>query len=226
MTARQAASECAEPFWGWPGWGLLGYTLLLGGAQTLWFGLIYGGANLLTEQRAARVRIHLDAELAIPFVPALVVVYMSIYPLFWLAPFVLRQRRTLEALAATLAVVTFVGGLGFLLFPSESAFPTPQEAGVWTGLHRFAKGLALRYNMVPSLHVALSVVCIAAYADRAGSVGRLLLWAWVGAVGVSTVLIHQHHLVDVVAGFALGVVGKWGVFDRLGAVSRSHSSQR
>jgi len=83
------------PFWHWPGWCHVGYALVLGGVVTLWFALIYGGADFLTARRSLRVRLHFDAELAMPFVPASVLIYLSIYLLLWLAPFILRSGREL-----------------------------------------------------------------------------------------------------------------------------------
>src|SRR5207237_8516603 len=79
-----------QPFWGWPGWKHLGRTFLLGTLFGLWFALVFAGANHVTALHAYRVRLHLDAELAMPFVPAAVLGYLSIYTLFWMAPFILR----------------------------------------------------------------------------------------------------------------------------------------
>jgi membrane-associated phospholipid phosphatase len=202
-----------EPFFGWPGWDHLRYFAIVGLAQTLWFGLIYGGADRLTAERSFRVRVHLDEELKLPFVPEMVLVYMSIYLLFWSAPFILRTRRQLRALTIALATVTFCGGICFLLLPAESAFP-PQNIDRWRQLFHLADWLNLEYNMVPSLHVALSVACVAAFSGRASLIGRIVLWSWAVAVGVSTVLTHQHHLLDVLTGFLLGLVVTSLVYNR------------
>jgi membrane-associated phospholipid phosphatase len=200
-----------DPFWSWPDGKHLGCAALLALAMGLWFELIYGGADVLAAQHSHRVRLHLDGELAIPFVPETVLLYLSLYLLFWAAPFVLHSRRELKALTATLAVVTLCAGVCFMFLPAESAFPTPSDMGAWTGPVRFAKGLALRYNYVPSLHVALGVVCVAVFASRAAVVGKVVLWAWALAICASTLLLHQHYLIDVVTGFALGLAGVgWG----------------
>jgi membrane-associated phospholipid phosphatase len=209
MTAQR------EPFWGLPSRDVFRLTLLLALAVTFWFEFVYAGANYLTSLRDLRVRIHLDVELDLALVPALVLVYLSIFPLFWISPFILRRRPEVFGLGITLLVVISCAGLGFLLCPAEAAFASPGALGVWEAPFDCARAMALRYNMVPSLHVALSIACIAAYASRAGKLGQGLLWTWAAAIAVSTLLTHQHHLVDVITGGALGLAGKCWVFDRL-----------
>jgi membrane-associated phospholipid phosphatase len=195
------------PFFGWPGWRHLGRSVLLSLAQLAWFVVVFGGADWITANHSFRVRVHLPGELDVPFVPQAVLGYMSIYLLFLAAPFVLRTAREVTALTCTLMAVTGVAGVCFLVLPVDNLFPTPREMGAWTAPVSFAKWLALRYNMLPSLHVALSVCCIAALARRAGLAGRLLLWTWAVVIGWSTILLHQHYLADVIAGFALGSAG-------------------
>jgi hypothetical protein len=76
--------------------------------------------------------------------------------------------------------------------------------------------MTLRYNMVPSLHVALSSVCLAAYATRGGGVVKLLLGVWGAAIVLSTLVTHQHHMIDVVTGLILAWAGKVNIYDRWG----------
>jgi membrane-associated phospholipid phosphatase len=200
-----------RPFLHWPGCGHIAYAAALGTAVGLWFALVYGGSDWFTAQHSYRVRLHFDAELAVPFVPAAVLVYMSIYLLFCAAPFVLHTRHELDALAMTLSVVIAIAGACFLLFPADLLFPSEVDAGVWVDLVGFAKRLALTYNLAPSLHVAFCTVCVGAYARWARPIGRLLLWLWAAAVGASTLLLHQHYVVDVVSGYALAMAGvRWG----------------
>jgi hypothetical protein len=175
--------------------------------------LVYHGADHLTGWRADRVRIHLDAELAMPFVPAFILAYLSLDLVFVPAPFILRSRRELEALALTLAWVTAVAGVGFLLVPAEPAYPI-RDPGAWSGLFQVARAMALRYNMVPSLHVALSCACLAAYGTSRGGAGKLLLATWGVAIALATLLTHQHHLLDVATGLLLAMAGKCFIYDR------------
>lgn len=206
------------PLLAWPGWRHLGYTALLALAVSSWFQLIFNATNYWTGLHGYRVRLHLDAELAIPFVPAAVLGYLSIYLLFAATPFILRDPQAVRALAATLMMTTLIAGVGFLLIPGELRFDVEDDPGPWEGLVAFARGIALRYNLAPSLHVALAVVCAGAFASSARWTGKLLLWSWTLAIALSTLLLHQHHLVDVVTGYGLGLAAlRWGYCRWLGA---------
>ncbi len=202
------------PLFAWPGAAHLWETALLSAAVMLLFAFVYGGADWVTGFRE-RHHVQLPFELQIPFVPAAVVGYMSLYGLFVLAPFILRTRCELRALAAALAVAIIAGGVCFLIYPAEGAFPEPTNLGAWKGLYTFADCINLRYNMVPSLHVTLTLICVTVFARRAGTAGALAFWVWGVAICVSTVLLHQHHLLDVATGLILALGVNRLVYPRL-----------
>jgi membrane-associated phospholipid phosphatase len=177
------------------------------------FAVVFGGADWLTAHRSLRIPVHTRWELSLPLMPGWVSVYMTIYVVFLAAPIALRSVRQVRALALAECAVILAAGIGFLLCPAELAFgPPPADLGMWTGLFRFADWLNLDYNLVPSLHVAMTVTCVSAYSYRA----RVFWWTWAVAIAVSTVLTHQHHLLDVVTGWALGLAGGWS-YRRLAA---------
>jgi len=208
-----------RPFLAWPGWEHLRYAGLLALANTVWFEIVYAGMDALTAHRSLRVPVHFAAELHIPLVPAMSIFYMSIYPLFLMAPFVLRTRREFRAVVITLAVIIGCSGIVFLLLPAQLAYAPPREAdlGIWAGLYHLSDTLNLTYNLLPSLHVALAAACAAVFAPRAPSAVKAGLWLWVSLIAASTVLIHQHHVLDVVTGWLLAVVCVRVVYRRLAA---------
>lgn len=195
-----------QSFLAWPGWAHLWRAALFYLLVTLWFGIVYGGADWFTAQRTTRIRIHLDGELSLPLIPAFTLVYMSIYLLFLAAPFVLQTRQELAALAVNQTLAILMAGIAFLFLPAQLAFPPPQNLGSWEGLFRFADRLNLDYNLVPSLHVALSVICIEMFASHAGPSGRFALRAWGLLIAASTLFTHQHHLLDAATGYLLAFV--------------------
>jgi membrane-associated phospholipid phosphatase len=204
-----------RPFWQWPDRWHVGHYLLLSLGVSVWGTLVYGGADWLTAQHTYRVRVHLDAELATPFVPASVLGYTALYyPLFWGVPFILHTGRELHALATTLCTVIGVAGICFLLLPAEPAFPPTPDCGPWEDLVCVAKQVALTYNLVPSLHVAFSVILLTVYGLYAGMLGRMILSLWAAVIAASTLLLHQHYIIDVVTGLLLGLAGVRWVYCR------------
>jgi membrane-associated phospholipid phosphatase len=107
-----------------------------------------------------------------------------------------------------LAVIIATAGVCFLLFPVELAYPPVPESelGAWAGLFHVADELNLTYNLLPSLHVALTVGCVAAFATHIRGAGQALLWIWAGAIALSTLLTHQHQVLDVLTGWLLAVL--------------------
>jgi len=193
-------------FVGWPNRRHLAFCVTVGAALTAWFYTVYGATSYVTSVRAMRVDVAFDFERNIPFVGAMLPAYMSIYPLLWLAPFVLRSRPQLLALAAAMAWTIAVAGAVFLLLPAELEFDTPNVPAHWQALYGLADTLNLQYNLLPSLHVALSILCVDVYCRRAPTCVRLLFWLWGFAIASSTLLTHQHHLLDVLSGAVLGLV--------------------
>jgi len=195
-----------RPFLGWPGWRHLGFAQLLTILVSVWFAIVFTATDHFTALRTTRLRVHADAELQIPLVPAALVFYMSIYLLFASAPFVLRTRVEIMRLAIAQTLAISIAGVCFLLIPASLAFAPPEDLGIWQRLFLFADKLNLDYNLVPSLHVGLSFVCIECFAIHANAVGRILLRSWGWLIAASTVLTHQHHVLDVASGWLLAFV--------------------
>jgi membrane-associated phospholipid phosphatase len=181
------------------------------------FAVVYYGADWISAHRALRIHAYLRSELRIPLVPVMVVPYMTMYLIFLPAPFVLSGTAELDRLAGALARVIAVAGAAFLLLPAQLGFDPVSTAGsIWDPWLRFARMLAGTYDLVPSLHVALFTVAAVTYAGRVSPFTRSLLGIWLLVVAASTLLMHQHHLIDVAAGLALGV---WGA--RIAAARRT-----
>ncbi len=212
----------SEPFWGRPSPKALALFARSFVAVSILFGIVYVGADALTARRA-QMRVDFGWEAAVPFVPGMVWVYSSIYLVFLAAPFVLRREREIAALGAAIAVVILMGGAGFLLFPARLAYPpAPDPSGpITAAVMRVSDRINLTYNLVPSLHVALSTTTLGAMATRARPAVRVLLALGAGTVGLSTVLTHQHHVIDVVAGYGVAAVAVLAVYRPRSAFSGS-----
>ena len=191
-------------------------SLWIGGAVALVFAVVFAGTDYITGLHSFRVHIHLVFEPRIPFVPALASLYLSMGAMFALAPFVLRSWRDLLPLALTLSAETVVAGFFFLMLPVELGFPvTPNGTSLMWGIFHLADVLNLEYNALPSLHVAFAITTAEVYGSRTTTWGRTGFRLWAAGIAVAAVLIHAHHLLDIVAGALVAAIALMVVLPRV-----------
>jgi membrane-associated phospholipid phosphatase len=191
------------PLFGWPPRGEARLTVAMAAGFVLFFLLVYGGASWVTGFYPGGVRVDLPFERHIPFVPAWASVYVSMDLLVLLSLLVFRTWRDLTPFVLTLALETVLGAVCFLLLPVEIAWPLREVQGGPAPIFWMADTLNLERNYLPSLHVAFACTAALAYGERGGGLARLLLSLWATAIAASTLLIHEHHVVDVLAGALL-----------------------
>lgn len=191
-----------EPFLAWPGKADLRLTLPLSCLFAVLFHSVYSLASLAGSGRT-RPAFYFDWELSLPFVPAAALIYLSVGFVLALAPFVLRTRREFVPFFVMLTAEVLIAGLIFLIAPVEQGFA---ERVSGSALFRIADTLNLEYNEIPSLHAAFAITAALVFGRRCGLLGKSLFWIWAAAVLVSALLMHEHHVLDLVAGAALGFV--------------------
>ena len=175
---------------------------------SLFFLLVYGAASWVTGFYTGGLRVDLPFERHIPFVPAWSFVYVSMDALLLLSLLVFRTWREMVPFVLALCAQTVLGALCFLVLPVEVAWSAREVTGGHAGIFALADTMNLERNYLPSLHVAFACTAALAYGARGGTLARGLLALWATAIAASTLLIHEHHLVDVLAG-ALLAWGTW-----------------
>lgn len=167
------------------------------------FLIVYGGCNWITAHRSDVGTFFFQWERHIPFVPWMIIPYMSIDLFFVAAPFLCRDDRELSVFTKRVSFALVVAGICFLLFPLRFAFERPHVSG-WLGtVFNHFRNFDQPYNLLPSLHIALRTILAFLYARRSSGPLRFALNIWFSLIGFSTVLTYQHHVTDVVGGFAL-----------------------
>jgi protein-tyrosine phosphatase len=168
------------------------------------FFVIYGWCNWFAAQRTNVPTLFFEWERSIPFVPLMIVPYMSIDLFFVAAPFLCRSNRELATLVKRMATALIVAGVCFTLFPLRFAFARHPVSGWLGAFFDWFQGIDRPYNLLPSLHIALCVILSELYAKHTRGLLRYASNLWFVLIGFSAVLTYQHHLMDVVGGFALG----------------------
>lgn len=188
--------------------------LLFSAALSLLFVLVYGGCNTLASRRTDLSACFFAWELRIPFVPALIVPYMSI-DLFFVASFlVCGDRIELRAHARRIAAAILIAGLAFLVFPLTAGYPRPAVSGWTSWLFGFLWSFDKPHNLVPSLHVALASLLWPLYARHTRTPLRWVVHGWFALIVVSPLFTWQHHVLDIATGAMLGQVCNFAVPER------------
>ncbi|HWA27335.1 MAG TPA: phosphatase PAP2 family protein [Lacunisphaera sp.] len=143
----------------------------------------------------------------VPFLPAALPLYLSLWFYVSLAPSLEVTREELHS--CFFAALGLAGcGLGlFYFWPTE--VPPPEAVWAPGSLFAFLKNADAAGNACPSLHVAFAVFTAVRLAHQlrhlgAGRIARTANWLWCAGIAWSTLATRQHVFLDVAAGAALG----------------------
>ena len=165
------------------------------------------GAEWWAAQHSRRLDLSLAWEAAIPWWPQAYAVYFSVLLVPFLVRWLVPDAAAVQAWERRMALALALGVACFVLWPAQPAYPLPQADPWerWAWLQRLAQLLAGRYNLMPSLHVALSGITFLVLLPWVGRAARLALGLWWLALMASALLTHQHHVADVLAGLLLAL---------------------
>ncbi len=159
------------------------------------FCLLYLGAGAL-HRGTAVVLEPSPVDRAIPFLPLTAVVYLSQFPLLFLALWRARDAEAMTRTFVAIGIATLVSVAIFMVFPTT--IPRPGGAGtLLEALYLFD----VPTNCFPSLHVSLALIAAAGFArGRGGAI------AWAVLISLSTLTTKQHVAVDVLGGAVVATV--------------------
>ena len=183
--------------------------LLASAGLSILFLVVYSGCNWITARRPGVGTFYFEWERGIPFVPFMILPYMSIDLFFVAAPFLCRTERELRTFSQRVICAIVVAGVCFLLFPLRFAFPRPHADGWLGAIFDWFRGMDSPHNLLPSLHAALMLILLDVYFRHSRGLIRIAIIAWFSLIAVSPVLTYQHHVVDIAGGFVLAACCFW-----------------
>lgn len=174
------------------------WTLVMG----LFFFLVYGSANQIAALTAPHPSFFWDWERSIPFIPEFVIPYFSSDLVFVIAFAIAPTREAIQKFAIRCGLAVVISAAFFLLMPLEFSFTRPEVSG-WPKAWFDALSLDQPYNQFPSLHISLGFMAWYVIRNCAQGVLRWLVTAWFFLIAASTLLVYQHHAIDLVGGAAM-----------------------
>ncbi len=168
-----------------------------------WFFMAYGFANWFTSHRAHVGTWYFEWEKRVPFIPELIVPYWSLDLLFVGAFFLPRTRDELRLLGTRLFTIITLTCVCFLIWPLKFDLPRPMPTGWTAPFFRALYANDLPFNLAPSLHIGLRCLLWITYGRHLRGWPRTAMRWWFILIGASTLLVWQHHLLDIVTGFLM-----------------------
>lgn len=151
------------------------------------------------SRRAARHSSKTFVDAYIPFIPALVVPYLSFFILIPYSLFVVLPTFAGPAFLYALIIAMWVAAVFWYFVPTGMQRPKVGSTGVFNRLMRAMYAIDGPCNNFPSSHVFVSLLC-GHYLALAFPETALLTWAWALLVAASTVFVKQHYIADVFGG--------------------------
>ena len=174
------------------------------GYWAFWVGVafftIYPLCNYFTSTRGEVFKLFIDFELQIPFIAWFFWFYISLYLLFLLPPFFLNKEE-LVILGKRVIAGTILSGIIFLIIPTKLGFERVIPEGFYKPLFSNIFSLDLPHNMAPSLHIVYSAFILLAISQK--SIYKKFFWLWLFLISISTLLVHQHHIIDIILAFLI-----------------------
>lgn len=172
------------------------------GLTTLFF-IVYPTCNWIASQRQDVPTLFFAWERSIPFIPVMLIPYMSIDLFFVAGPFVCGSYSELRTFAIRMVIALLVAAACFLTFPLQFGSQPPEATGILAPAFGWLRAIDGPFNLFPSMHIAFCGLLIATYGRHSRGVLRVVLILWFALIIASAVLTYQHHLLDVAGGFAL-----------------------
>lgn len=177
----------------------------MAGCYAVWVPL-YFLTGWIGAQRGPMFDPALPIDAAWPFVPEAVFVYLLAYVVVLALFAVCRSSEFLNSAYLNFIVMNLVAFALFAILPTMGPERTALPADA-SPILNFMFSLDARWNAFPSLHVANpTLIALLSFRERGTAPISILLLVIAVGIAVSTLLVRQHYLLDVVGGMLLAVI--------------------
>lgn len=174
-------------------------------------GMVYGlGALLATHLAVPTVLPESALDRWLPFNPAGIWAYVMFFALVPYAYAVVRAER-LRRLQHAMQASALLSGAVFMAWPTTLHYPVALGDGASLALLRLLLVVDTPYHCLPSLHGALTGLCLLALTERQRPWHSAAVWLVGASICVSVIVLRRHLSVDLAAGLAVGWASWWGV---------------
>src|SRR5262249_38089956 len=148
-----------------------------------------------------------DWETRIPLVPWMIWPYLTLFTLFCV-PLVQMTADEMRRLTLQSTIPLLTAGVCFVAFPFRTGFPPAEIDALHRPVFDLLWAVDTPQNLVPSLHIAFSTLILLGAREVTTARLRPCYLAWLAVMVCAVVLVHQHHVIDVVTGIAIAMIAR------------------
>ncbi len=165
----------------------------------------YRATLLVASQGPAHV-VSLPIDARLPFWPWTIIPYFALNLLVPVACLLQPARRALDRFGLRMLLGMGVCLSIFLIHPTTMAGPRPEVGMPWRVLYDALRAFDGPYNLVPSMHVVVTVLVWTGLRPLVAAGWPRAAWALACVtMALATLTTGQHHVLDVLAGLVVGI---------------------
>lgn len=169
----------------------------------IYFTITYKSVQFATLKYLSPTSVGLWFEPLIPFVPIFFIIYSAVYILPSLTVFMIQKREDLILMMKTYYLVSLIHYGIFLLYPVYYRLrPALSGDSLFDHFGRFYYTIDLPVNCFPSMHVSFVFLSYFFLLKEKSRWTNFYLISAI-AISISTLLVKQHYMLDVVVAMAL-----------------------
>ena len=131
----------------------------------------------------------------LPFLSGFILIYLTSYILVFIPYFFVKEKKYFRRIILAYFITLSISYIIFLIYPVKIIRPEITSESFFSQLTKLFYELDYPYNNFPSLHVTLSFLSAGVCTKYNQKYWWLFLWA--GAIALSTLLVKQHYVLDV-----------------------------
>lgn len=145
-----------------------------------------------------------DFECHIPFLPWMIIPYMSSGAFFIGVFFLCSSHKQLLLFTLRTNLLTILSCLLFVLFPLRFSFAKPAvDSPFLAFFFQFLNTWDTPYNQAPSLHIGYACLFWTVIRQELKGGWKVAAGVWLLLMAVSTLTVYQHHLIDIITALLL-----------------------
>lgn len=168
------------------------------------FIFFYKTAGIYTSNLESVPSFYLPWEKNIPFIPWLVIPYMSSGVFFVIIFLLCKTKESLYRLVKQINSITIISSIAFFIFPLKFAFEKPEIKNCFLSIFfQFFERMDNSFNQCPSLHISYAVLFAVVFQKEIKNKVKYIFHIWFLLMGLSTLFIYQHHIIDIISALLL-----------------------